>query len=210
MFSKMRLKDWKSLLVSMYSILLFLQMMSRKFTIFTIQRVQQYRVLCKYYNSLEYKAAEDKIGEDKSVIPIQKNIIKHFCNIEIYAPDDVYKSDCLGWITLMPKADTDLRNLLKNDKLSFDERKKIAVSLMDANDYLNKIGITHCDLKPANILLKNGVPLITDFGLLMETSNRISYRQMGYSRKGSKYKDSKYLCKLLLSISKIKFLSKID
>ena len=103
----------------------------------------------------------------------------------------------------MPKAENDLRKSLKNEKLSIDERKKIAMELKRANDYLNKIGITHCDLKPANILLKNGVPLITDFGTIMETSNRISYRQMGYSRTGSKYKDSKYLRKLLFNISKI-------
>ena len=134
-------------------------------------------------------------GKDKSVIPRHKNIIQHFCNVEIYAPDDTERSDCLGWITLMPKADTDLRKSLKNKELTFDERKKIAIDLKRANDYLNKIGITHCDLKPENVLLKNGVPLITDFGTIMETSNRISYRQLGYSRKGSKYRDAKYLCK---------------
>ena len=155
-------------------------------------------------------AAKDKLGEDKSVIPRHKNVIQHFCNVEIYAPDDAERSDCLGWITLMPKADTDLRQSLKEEKLTLDERKEIAKDLMRANEYLNDIGITHCDLKPKNVLLKNGVPLITDFGLVMETSYRISYRQMGYSIKGSKYKDSKYLRKLLFNISKIELVSKID
>jgi serine/threonine protein kinase len=152
----------------------------------------------KYLIFLDFLAAKDKFGNDKSVIPRHKNVIQHFCNVEIYAPDDAERSDCLGWITLMPLADTDLRKFLKqkNELLALDKRKEIAMDLKRANDYLNDIGITHCDLKPENVLLKNGVPLFTDFGLVMETSNRISYRQLGYSRKGSKYRDAKYLCKL--------------
>jgi hypothetical protein len=152
--------------------------------------------------SKDFMTAIDKFGEDKSVIPRHKNVIQHFCNVEIYAPDDAEKSDCLGWITLMPKAEQDLRTALKTEKLRLNERKMIAIDLKRANDYLNKIGITHCDLKPDNILLRDGVPLITDFGLIMDTSNRISYRQMGYVRKGSKYNDSS-LSRLLLNISKI-------
>ena len=145
---------------------------------------------------IDYAAAKDQFGEEKTVIPRHKNVIKHFGNIEIYAPDDIDKKDCLGWITLMPQADNNLRISLKNLEISVDERKRIALSLREGNRYLNKIGITHCDFKLENVLLKNGVPLIADFGTVMETSNRFSYRQMGYSRRGSKFKDQKYLCKL--------------
>ena len=92
---------------------------------------------------------------------------------------------------------TDLRKILKNDNgsLSFDERKNIAIGVKKGIDYLRKVGILHCDMKPENVLMKNGIPKLTDFGLIKEKSWRESYRKMGYARRGSKFRNDYYLRK---------------
>ena len=91
----------------------------------------------------------------------------------------------------------DLRKFLKNENRSptFEERKQIAIGVKKGYDYLGNVGITHLDMKPENVLIKDGNPKLTDFGLIDERSGRDSYRKMGYSRRGSKFRDSTNLCK---------------
>jgi len=92
---------------------------------------------------------------------------------------------------------TDLRKFLKNEngKISFDERKTIAIGVKKGEEYLQSVGISHMDMKPDNVLMKNGIPRLTDFGLIREMSGRESYRKMGYARRGSKFRNSLLLCK---------------
>ena len=92
---------------------------------------------------------------------------------------------------------TDLRKLLKrqNGGPTFEERKQIAIGVKNGYDYLRNVGITHCDMKPENVLIKNGTPKWTDFGLIAELSGRDSYRKMGYSRRGSKFRHYEFLSK---------------
>ena len=97
----------------------------------------------------------------------------------------------------MELCETDLRKILKNENGSptFEERKKIAIGVKKANDYLQSIGINHMDMKPENVLMKNGIPKLTDFGLILEKSRRESYREMGYVQRGSKFRNTLLLCK---------------
>ena len=118
-------------------------------------------------------------------------MIRNFANCEI--KED---GDCVGWITVMEKAESDLRKVLKEETIQIAERKKIARAIFDGFIYLMDIGITNFDQKLENILLKNGEPKIIDFGLVRETSGRSGYRQMGYARSGSKYRWNNALCKL--------------
>ena len=64
----------------------------------------------------------------------------------------------------MELCETDLRKLLKNGNRSptFDERKKIAIGVRKGEDYLESVGISHRDMKPENVLIKNGTPKLTD------------------------------------------------
>jgi hypothetical protein len=41
-------------------------------------------------------------------------VIKNFVNIELFHKADVMQEDCLGWITSMEMAGTDLRTILKD------------------------------------------------------------------------------------------------
>ena len=94
----------------------------------------------------------------------------------------------------MEKCDSNLRSRLKNEDLSLEERKKIAIGVREGEEYLGSVGIIHFDKKPENILLKNGECKWIDFGTIWATG-RESHRRMGYARKGSKYRHYQYLCK---------------
>ena len=97
----------------------------------------------------------------------------------------------------MEKAEEDLRKVLKDEKIGIEKRKKIAEGILDGFVYLGDIGIDHFDQKLENILLVNGFPKIIDFGLIREETGRIGYREMGYARKGSKFRSSIALCKFI-------------
>ena len=92
---------------------------------------------------------------------------------------------------------TDLRKLLKeqNGGPTFEERKQIALGVKNGYDFLVNIGIIHSDMKPDNVLMNDGIPKLTDFGLIMEISGRESYRKMGFARRGSKFRNWYHLCK---------------
>ena len=130
-------------------------------------------------------------------VPIHENVIKNYVNVEIYDAGDKNKEDCLGWITIMEKCDTNLREKLKNGNPNFEERKKIAEGIRAGLEYLVKVGISHYDRKLANFLLIGDVAKVCDFGLVVENSGRRSYRKLGYTRRGSKYGHRLALCKFL-------------
>ena len=105
--------------------------------------------------------------------------------------EDKEKEDCLGWITVMEKCESDLRTRLRKDDLTLEERKEIAIGVMEGLKYLQDVGIQHLDAKPENVLLKKGdsgiVPVWTDFGIIQVKTKSEKYRQMGYRRRGSKF-----------------------
>ena len=138
-------------------------------------------------------------GRDKNaaVVPIHENVVRNFANVEIFHAGDENEEDCLGWITIMEKCDGNLRQALRNGSPTLEERKKIAKGIETGLEYLEKVGIVHCDRKLANFLLVGDVAKICDFGIIRERSGRKSYRQLGYARRGSKYQDNRALCIIL-------------
>ena len=118
-------------------------------------------------------------------------------NIELFRKEDSKQEDCVGWITIMEKGEKDLRKILKEDNIEIEERKKIADGIKNGWNYLKKIGIQRCDLKMENILMVGGIPKIIDFGLVYERTGRIGFRAMGYTRRGSKFRNRSALCKFI-------------
>ncbi|CBY30392.1 unnamed protein product [Oikopleura dioica] len=146
--------------------------------------------LCwKTHYEEDFKRAANKgnPGNDNH-IPKNKNVIRNYVNVELFHREDSNHQDCLGWITIMEKGEEDLRSILKEEKIEIEERKKIAQEIENGFSYLMMIGIRVYDFKSENIVLVNGIPKIIDFGLIMELTGRIGYRQMGYARKGTKYR----------------------
>ena len=78
-------------------------------------------------------------------------MIKHLANVEIFVKED--RRDCLGWITVMELADTDLWQILEKNLVSWSERKRLLLELYDGYKYLEQVGIHHYDLKV--IILSN-------------------------------------------------------
>ena len=134
-------------------------------------------------------------------MPRHENVIKNFVNVELFHKKDKKQKDCLGWITIMEKADENLRRILKEEKLGVEERKKIVEGIANGHYYLKMVGIQHFDLKMENILIMNGVPKIIDFGLVTDETGRSGYREMGYARRGSKFRTFLALRKFIDIIS---------
>ena len=74
-------------------------------------------------------------------MPIHENVVKNYANVELFQIDDENEEDCLGWITILEKCETNVRNDLKNENLDLEERKKIAKGLKNGFDYLMKVEI---------------------------------------------------------------------
>jgi serine/threonine-protein kinase len=74
---------------------------------------------------------------------------------------------------VMPFVDGEsLRARLDREKqLPVDEAVRIAVAIAGALDYAHANGVIHRDMKPENVLLQAGQPVIADFGIALAVSN---------------------------------------
>ena len=96
-------------------------------------------------------------------------------------PEDIvyvenYGKNPIPWIA-MEYCDYSLRTLLKNGPLSLETAIAVAIKIAEALDKIHHHGIVHMDIKPENILFKNNVPKISDFGIaitLLQVSATVS------------------------------------
>ncbi len=57
--------------------------------------------------------------------------------------------------------------LARERQLPVDEAVKIAVAVAGALDYAHRKGVIHRDIKPGNILMQDGQPVVADFGIAL-------------------------------------------
>ena len=95
----------------------------------------------------------------------------------------------------MEECNTNLHDELRNGNPTLDQRKNWATGLRSGLKYLEEIGIEHKAKKLRNFLVKNGSVRICDFGIVTLNFERPSYNLLGYTRKGSKFRDRSPLCK---------------
>ncbi len=58
----------------------------------------------------------------------------------------------------------DLGSLLESGSLPVGRAVKITADVLRALEHAHRLGVVHCDVKPANVLLKGEQALLTDFG----------------------------------------------
>jgi hypothetical protein len=77
-----------------------------------------------------------------------------------------------GWeqepSTYRPRDLVNERRRCPGEKLPVRECLRIGAVLADALDFLHRQGLTHCDIKPQNIIFVNGQPKLADVGLMAE------------------------------------------
>lgn len=59
------------------------------------------------------------------------------------------------------------RRLEREGQLPVDEAVRIALGVAEALDYAHEQGVVHRDVKPGNVLLSRGTPLVADFGIAL-------------------------------------------
>ena len=87
------------------------------------------------------------------------------------------------------KGDSLRDRLDREHQLPVDEAVRIAISVAEALDHAHREGVIHRDIKPGNILLQDGQPVVADFGIALAVSVEQTDRltQSGVSVGTSKY-----------------------
>jgi serine/threonine protein kinase len=81
----------------------------------------------------------------------------------------------------MELCDTDLNEYLKNKKLSPREASFLIFNTAEGLKYAHSKNLIHRDLKPHNILLKDGIPKISDWGLSRVITQSTSTTRGGFT-----------------------------
>ena len=84
-----------------------------------------------------------------------KNVIKL---IDTYENNDSIKM-------VLEYAESDVKQLIRKSRVNETRCKSITAEILNGVKYLHDNNVIHRDMKPANILLKDNVPKICDFGL---------------------------------------------
>jgi serine/threonine protein kinase len=81
----------------------------------------------------------------------------------------------------MELCDIDLNEYLKNKKLSLTEASFLIFNTAEGLKYAHSKNLIHRDLKPHNILLKQGIPKISDWGLSRVITQSTSTTRGGFT-----------------------------
>ncbi len=82
----------------------------------------------------------------------------------------------LFYVTPFVEGESLRTRLARERQLPVDEAVRMAVGVASALQYAHRQGVIHRDLKPDNILLQEGQPLLADFGIALAVSNAGGHR----------------------------------
>lgn len=125
---------------------------------------------------------KSQLKEEKQIKRFQQEVefaakLDHPSIVKIF--DFGYHEDH-GFIAMQFIDGEDLSSKLKRESLFPHEAAKLVKKIAQAAGALHQIGILHRDIKPGNILItQDGDPLLTDFGLVLDTKEDHSLTQSG-------------------------------
>lgn len=82
----------------------------------------------------------------------------------------------LFYVTPFVEGESLRSRLTRERQLPVDEAVRLAVGVASALQYAHRQGVIHRDLKPDNILLQEGQPMLADFGIALAVSNAGGHR----------------------------------
>ncbi len=85
---------------------------------------------------------------------------------------DVGRHDKLKYIVMEYIEGISLRQLMDRGIWDIEYCRDIAVSILDALAYSHARGVIHKDLKPQNIIIRKGEPVLIDFGIAEDVSDK--------------------------------------
>lgn len=91
------------------------------------------------------------------------NVISHPNIVNVYGL--IYNTNKLKMYMLLELMEDNLTNYMVNYEVKYDLRVSIIKDILNGLEYLHRLHICHRDLYSSNILIKNGVAKIADFGL---------------------------------------------
>ncbi|MDR3667193.1 MAG: serine/threonine protein kinase [Ignavibacteriaceae bacterium] len=114
---------------------------------------------------------------DDSILERFKREAKVLANIE--HPNIIkvldYGTDSNNYYTSFEYFESsNLRSIIRENKLSYEEKKKLVIQLFTGLDFAHKNQIIHRDIKPENILISKNLELkIGDFGLALSINDSL-------------------------------------
>ncbi len=122
--------------------------------------------------TLRDKKVKDKFNEQKKIFTKETRIISKFSSENIVECYNYFVENKTCYIVLKYYPGPTLKEYISNKKIKFIEFiSKIFVPLLDAVALIHRQNFIHGDLKPENIIISEGRPVILDFG------SAIKYKQ---------------------------------
>ena len=108
----------------------------------------------------EYKADRGVISRFKKEFEITKNTLSDIKGIiKVYD----YNADEISYT--MEYVEQDLKNYVENHALTESQKLKLIMDILSIMKSVHERGVIHRDLSPKNIFVRDGNPIIADFGL---------------------------------------------
>jgi hypothetical protein len=122
-------------------------------------------IMDAYTGRIEFESGGVEYGlriRESTIKSIRYTLFRSVPSVRLYegTPLEGYGSE----VRHLPRARRTSWSIIFS-KSSVEEAVAITNGILAGLNYLHRVGLTHRDMKPENVLLQDGIPRLTDFGL---------------------------------------------